>query len=117
MVSPRETDSTKMMPKHSLNWKPVKAKSLRGTDIYVSVPDVLDLIYRGTLLSSILAMEKKTPILFGDAVRMAIKKKCEVWYDENADSDYYYDNFIEWISSQGYHIELTGDEFEPALMS
>jgi hypothetical protein len=25
---------------------------------------------------------------------------------------WYYQHFVEWISAQGYHIELTGDEFE-----
>ena len=34
-----------------------------------------------------------------------------------AEGDWFYENFIEWISSQGYHIELTGDEFEAAVMS
>jgi hypothetical protein len=26
--------------------------------------------------------------------------------------NWYFKNFVEWVSSLGYHIELTGDEFE-----
>lgn len=34
---------------------------------------------------------------------------------EPGECNWYFKNFVEWISSLGYHIELTGDEFEPYI--
>ncbi len=31
---------------------------------------------------------------------------------EPGESGWYYSNFLKWISEKGWHIELTGDEFE-----
>jgi hypothetical protein len=77
----------------------------------------IDLNYRGTLISRILTMEAKVPISLDEAIlimqeheekaRVAGQLGCEsgqmIWFSFN---------FIEFISSQGYHIELNGDEFE-----
>jgi hypothetical protein len=63
-------------------------------------------------------MEKKNPISFTNAVKCAHNKWSEkVNAFRGDEADWYFDNFVDWISSQGYHIELTGDEFEPFVMS
>jgi len=73
-------------------------------------------------MARILAMTKKQPIEFVQAVRLAITK-----YDEAMDARclghapgqafWYHAHFVEWISSLGYHIELTGEEFESYAMT
>jgi hypothetical protein len=106
------------MPKHIINWKPIRSKNVRGSDYDCRIPETLDLIYRGTLLSEIVAMEQKKPMAFANAVNRAKKQ----WWEKfgsgcGDDADWIYDNFVEWISDQGYHIELTGDEFEPRVLA
>ena len=48
---------------------------------------------------------------------MAWEKRGEAFNAQKFGSDYghygwYSEHFVEWISSLGYHIELTGDEFD-----
>ena len=66
-------------------------------------------------------MKTKTPISFEDAVNLAHDEFFRAsdagrFGRDPGQCDWYYENFIDWISDQGYHIELTGDEFETALM-
>jgi hypothetical protein len=67
-------------------------------------------------------MEPKKPLSFEQAARLTEEKFFEandarrVGY-EPGQCFWYLDHFLEWISGLGYHIELTGDEFEPAQMS
>ena len=105
------------MTKHWVKWKKVQTLTVAG-DVFLSgFPDMLDIRYRGTLLPSIIAMSKKTPISFDGAVVMtqskyfaAIgQKKYGMTFGE---ANWFIGHFLEWISNQGYHIELTGDEFE-----
>lgn len=110
------------MAKHCVNWKPIGAKDIRGSDFKCTYPSVIDISYRGELLSSIFAMEKKQPISFEQAAQMAWRKFCESFEggrvgDKPGQCNWYGDNFVAWISSLGYHIELSGDEFEPYQMS
>jgi hypothetical protein len=87
---------------------------------WFNIPPVvneLDRHYKGTLLSRIMFMQKKNPITLEAAVQSlldhevgamkAVRKGLEPGH-----AFWYQCNFIEWISSLGYHIELTGDEFE-----
>ena len=101
------------MEKHWVKWKTLRTKNIYGEPIDAEFPYLIDLCYQGSLISKILKMEKKTPISFEDAVRIA-----EGHYSE---SDIFTErdrmkkctqHFIEFISEQGFHIELTGDEFE-----
>ncbi len=62
-------------------------------------------------------MERKNPILFMDAAALAQEKYLDArragrrGYAPGR-TDWYTDGFIDWISSLGFHIELSGDEFE-----
>jgi hypothetical protein len=80
---------------------------------------LIDCAYSGELLFEIVSMQPKAPISFGHAVNLI-----ETEFDRAAESGrmgsnpgqshWYYRNFVNWISDQGYSIELTGDEFETA---
>ena len=73
--------------------------------------NLIDSFCDGTLLSQIIAMPKKQPISFDDATRM-LDQKLEECTEASTQYDWHAINFVTWISSQGFHIELTGDEFE-----
>jgi hypothetical protein len=106
------------MTKQFLYWKPIWDKNVRNEDYLSNVPDIIAMAYRGALLERILAMPKKEPISFESAALMASDKSSEA-FDvhrmgyEPGGCNWYFNSFVEWISSLGYHIELTGDEFEP----
>ena len=117
-MDPPAGSDTSPMPKHLLNWKTVRSKNIRGADIDSPLPGVLDMLYRGTLLSRILSMEKRSPISFERAVQLATEEWLLAYRSDHRDQmNWVHKHFIEWISSKGYHIELTGDEFEPFLIS
>lgn len=61
-------------------------------------------------------MPRKNPISFDFAISL-INDKCVLAVQARNASQYlwYYDNFVSHISDLGYHIELTGDEFEFVL--
>src|SRR5690349_10073878 len=106
------------MQKQCVRWKHYKAKNVRGSDFLSSFPDILEKTHRGYLVHRILGMERKTPISFERASRMTEEKYLEAidnWRFGRRPGEcrWYLDNFIEWIADQGFHIELTGDEFEP----
>ncbi len=105
------------MGPHLVKWKPILVKNVRDEDIELSFPDLLNSSSNWTVLDRIFRMESKKPITFSDAATMAHEK-----FDEAVEARrmgyaqghclWYARNFISWISSLGYHIELTGDEFE-----
>lgn len=110
------------MAKHCVHWKPIKEKTIRGSDFDSPLPTALDHCCRGQLLSDILAMEKKQPISFEKAALMVGKEfdnavKAGRFGRKPGQCHWYTRNFVKWISDQGYHIELTGDEFEPYQMT
>ncbi len=80
-------------------------------------PDLIASSYRGSLSHHILSMPLKNPMSFETAILMvsdefsrAVKaRKCGY---EPGECHWYYKNFVQWISDKGWHIELTGDEFE-----
>jgi hypothetical protein len=91
----------------------VVCTNVDGIDYHSEIPFYIDRIYSGTLLSSIFAMPMKKPIQFDDAVRMAAEKFCRSKIGHNRGENLWYiENFVEWMSELGFHIELTGDEFE-----
>lgn len=105
------------MTKHCLRWKDVKCKNINGEDTYLCIPTVIEIHSRGTLLSKILAMKPQKPISFDAAINLASEEQTKAFQERRMGSDrgqhcWYTDNFVEWIAELGYHIELTGDEFE-----
>ena len=63
-------------------------------------------------------MEKKMPISFEGAVRIAERQyaKSDI-FTERDQMKKCTQQFIEFISEQGFHIALTGDEFELPFQS
>ncbi len=104
------------MDKQLVRWKPVKGVRHHAGD--PTVPEIIDNAYRRTLITRILSMEKKTGLSLEKAVFMAEKTSREAFFNGRMGTDpgqsfWYFSNFVDWISSLGYHIDLTGDEFEP----
>jgi len=101
------------MSKQFVLWKTLRDKNVVGEPIDLEIPHIIDVYLKGALLSKILKMEKKTPIYFEDAVRKATKElfKADTGH-ERGQNFWYLNHFIEFIAEQGFHIELTGDEFE-----
>lgn len=69
------------------------------------------------LLHQVMTMPKKKPISMQDACMMASFENCRLYRfntPERLDprSLGFMNRWVQWISEQGYHIELTGDEFE-----
>jgi hypothetical protein len=63
-------------------------------------------------------MKKLVPISFEKAISLVNERWQQAHRAKRRDTiNWLQQNFVEWISSQGYHIELTGDEFEPLLIS
>lgn len=92
-------------------------KSFRGEDYSCPYPELIYRDSKGTLISQILAMPKGKPIGFADAIRFASKKAHEVAEQgklgiDPGESGWYRLNFIQFISESGFHIELTGEEFD-----
>lgn len=112
----RARRSVERMNKQCLRWKQVWCKPLKGPDVPVALADRIDLGYRGTLLPRILAMPEKQAISLDDAIQMTNSKlneafMAELFGDKPGQYGWYMNHFVDWISSLGYHIELTGDEF------
>lgn len=111
------------MRKQPVKWKPVRSKSVYGNEYQnKEFPALIARAYRGTLIEEILSMPAKKSISFESAVNLA----CDEFHKaidhgrigrDSGHSHWYYKNFIQWISEQGFHIELTGDEFEAFVMS
>jgi len=96
----------------------VRLTDVRGSEFESQLPDLLQTVYRGRLLSEILGMERKTAISFENAVRLLGDQIYEeFWIKQSGRSRWYELNFVEWIADLGYHIEITGDEFEASMMS
>lgn len=110
--------NTIAMHKLFLNWKAIRALSVRGTEFNCELPAIIDLSCRGTLLPQILKMEKKEPISFEDAIHLA-RLEHRILFKLHAFKrmKWVEKNFVHWISEQGYHIEITGDEFEPTQVT
>lgn len=106
------------MEKHLVIWKKVRCKTLNGSEVYLGIPESVDFRYRGTLLTQILTMPKQKGVLFDDAIRMLADAHLEAFTEGRVGRTYgechwLTKNFVSWIAEQGFHIELTGDEFLP----
>lgn len=67
-------------------------------------------------------MAKKTPISFEAAINFVSDKQRDAFAAGQIGRNpgqylWYQHNFIEFISDLGYHIEITGDEFDPGQMT
>jgi len=103
----------KKMDKHWVKWKTLRTKNIYGEPIDMEFPYLIDICYEGSLISKILRMPKKTAIAFEHAVRLAERQYCNSDISTEIEKmNWCTNNFIDFISEQGYHIELTGDEFE-----
>lgn len=107
------------MKKHLLRWKNSKCKRTGRTLPYLKE---INIHYRGTLLSRILAMKKQRPIELESAVQLLMKYEHAARKAGRKGADpghlcWYQYHFLEWLNGLGYHIELTGDEFESAVIS
>ena len=105
------------MDRHIVLWKTTTCTNDRGTDVDLEMGDLIDHHCGRTLLSQILNMPSKNPISFDDAARLLDLKLEECFqagkYRNGPDEyQWYAQNFVSWISEQGFHIELTGDEFD-----
>jgi hypothetical protein len=111
------------MRKQIVKWKPVSRKNIYGEE-YVTAGYVELIVeaYRGTLIDEILSMPKKSGISFAVAVNMT----CDAFHQacnnrksgqEPGHGAWFHRNFVRYISEKGFHIELTGDEFEVLTLS
>ena len=103
-------------------WKTVLCKSPKGGRVAVAWGITIDKACKGTLLQKILAMPKKHPITFDEAINVIVDKKEEAFRAKDygmrpGQYGWYIYNFVGYISDLGYHIELTGDEIEPIGVS
>jgi hypothetical protein len=101
------------MTKYLVNWKFIASKNMYGESYNSEFPRLIDHVSKKTLLAKILTMPKKIPIHLEDAARIAEEKyfSSDIGY-ERGQNFWFAKNFVEYISELGYHIELTGDEFE-----
>ncbi len=73
--------------------------------------------YRGRLIAEILAMPVRNPISFEQAIFQIDAKMEEAHQARNlgykkGQYQWFVHNFVNVISDMGYHIELSGEEFE-----
>lgn len=100
-----------MMPNQFLRWGQVSVKDVYGSDCASDWPAIIDLYYQGRLLGCILAMETKRRISMAEAIRLLNDKCLDELNRKTKKEEWYLVNFVAWISSLGYQIEITGDEF------
>src|SRR5262245_15344298 len=105
------------MRKQFLHWKPIRSVNRFGIEYRNPYfPNLISKAYRGLLLEKIISMEQKKPISYEIAVNLAQDEFVRAGQSGQigqspGQSRWYYINFVEFISNQGFHIELTGDEF------
>lgn len=110
------------MLKQCVKWKPVRKTNTAGREYDSEIPIVIDNRYRGTLLTVMLQMPPKSAITFDQAITLVSLKMSEAFDlrqlgNEPGHYNWYLNNFTEWISNQGFHIEISGDEFESYALS
>ena len=110
------------MDKHIVFWKRTTCTTDRGTDVELETGEIIDGFCRRTLLSQILKMPQKNSISFHEAARLFDLKieeciKAGKYGTEPGGYQWYCINFVPWISEQGFHIELSGDEFDLYAMT
>jgi hypothetical protein len=98
-------------------WKAVKCKNPKGGHAFVRWAISIDDAYKGNLLAEILAMPRKKPIAYDDAINIFADKKQESFKAGDhgvkpGQYSWYSYNFVRYISDLGFHVEITGDEIE-----
>ena len=93
-------------------------RSKNGNLVPIAWAMSIDQSYKGNLLSKILEMPEKKPISYEEAVRIFSIRTREAFEARDLGSkpgqyQWYFKNFVRYITDLGYHIELTGDELEP----
>jgi hypothetical protein len=101
------------MNKMLVQWHPVPVYDIYGGLCATILPELIDNYYNHSLLTTALAMPKKSPISF----ELVIKFTSDIIHDADIGHEpgqhfWYKKNFVQWISDLGYHIEFTGDEFD-----
>ncbi len=108
---------TIIMTKHCLIWNATISQNVRGEDYATQLPDIIAKIYGGKLMSEILNMRSKNPISFEKAIHLLhvkiqnARKANKLGYQKD-EYHWYFHNFVQVISDLGFHIELSGEEFE-----
>ncbi len=106
------------MGKQLLKLKAVRLLNVDGQEYLCdALPSLVASYYKGELIDQILRMKKKTPLSFHRALNMASDARCAASKEgrsghEPHHSYWHYSHFLEFISELGFHIELTGEEFE-----
>lgn len=99
-----------------VRWKSVACKSLAGKNILLDLPNQIDKMHGGTLLSQIISMPKQTPISFSNAINLVVEAQKDEWESGRFVRypvfwNWHLKNFIQWLTALGYHVELSGEEF------
>ena len=105
------------MNKHMVRWKKTRTVSVHGSDVEVEAARFIEAAKMGLLLEQIRLMPRKKTVSLETALKVMLLRQDEAFaasrFGEGPGQHSWYEkNFVEWISSLGYHIELTGDEFE-----
>lgn len=111
------------MVKRILSYKSVRLRSKSGTEYSDDgLPALIDACYKGELIENILRMPPKIPISFHAALNLASDARYQAMKSgrsghQRHESLWHYSHFVDFIAELGFHIELTGDEFEsPATL-
>ena len=116
MENPFPTEE-QIMGINLVKWIETPGKNVHGEDCSFPFPDLLDSASHWRLIEKIFNMKPQRPIKFEEAALLAYKEY-QALSNLNrhgigpGQAEWYAKNFVEWISSLGFHIELTGDEFE-----
>ncbi len=102
------------MTKQCVFWRPIILKTVRGRDFVSHTADLIASHYRGSLIAEIQKMQRKQSITFEEAVGLIHDEQLKARSNAKKYLSYY-ENFIQYVSDLGFHIELTGDEFEVVL--
>jgi hypothetical protein len=110
-----------MVKRNLARWRQIRCKNLKGDWYLSSLPNAIDVSYKGKLLTMILEMPEKNPISFEDALHIIDQKLTESFEASDfgpkpGQHHWYFRNFVSYISDLGHHIELTGDELEPFVV-
>jgi hypothetical protein len=102
------------MRRNSVNWNSIQYRDPKSGIVEDNFfPTIIDYGYRCELLHNICSMPRKNPISFAKAVRLAVREYFSSDYGFKKGQSYWYlDNFVDWISDLGFHIELSGEEFD-----
>ena len=107
-----------MVKRNFALWKPVSCKGPDGGPVAVGWAITIDKAYDGKLLNRIVEMKIKKPISLDAALKIVVEKKEEAFLAQEygmkpGQYGWYIYNFVQYISSLGFHIELTCDELIP----